>query len=230
MRCDRYEQGLTVGAAGGPIPPDLEAHLEGCGACRERLTEERARLGRVDQVLMAHLDVEPSPALRRRVIARVVEAERARRRMAPWAAAATLAAGLAMVVWAAGVTRRPSPTPLPSSAAAIVPTAPAGGVVTPETRALVPSIPRARVAVTPPVVRRVAFVREPEVLVPPRQEEALQRFVASLREGPAAARPLLGASASVENPIEPPPPIDIPLLASEPLAAGSEDPLERSES
>jgi hypothetical protein len=237
MRCERYEQDLTLGAAGGAIRPDLEAHLEGCAACRERLAEKHALLGRIDHVLTSQLDVEPSAGLRRRVIARVVEVEKARRRMAPWAAAATLAAGLAMVVWAAGLTRRPSATPLPSSVAAIVPTEPTGGTAKPETRALAPSTPRERVAATPRVVRRrsspaagrLAAAPEPEVLVPAGQEEALRRFVASLREDAGTPRPLLRATATVETPVAPPPLIQIPVLASEPLSDPA-DPLERSKS
>jgi hypothetical protein len=237
MRCERYEQDLTVGAAGGAITPDLEAHLEGCAACRERLAEKQALLGHIDQVLTSHLDVEPSAGLGRRVIARVAEAERARRRMARWAAAAALAAGLAMVLWGGRLARRPSATLLPSSVAAIVPTEATGGTVKPETRALAPSTPRERVAATPRVVRtrssppagRLAAAPEPEVLVPAGQEEALRRFVASLREDAGTPRPLLRATATVESPIAPPPLIQIPVLASEPLSDPA-DPLERSKS
>jgi hypothetical protein len=237
MRCERYEQDLTVGAAGGAIRPDLEAHLEGCGACRERLAEKQALLGRIDQVLTSHLDVEPSVALRRRVIARVAEAERARRRMARWGAAAALAAGLATVLWGGRLARRPSATLLPSSVAAIVPTEPTGGTAKPETRALAPSTPRERVAATPRVVRRgsspaggrLAAAPEPEVLVPAGQEEALRRFVAGLREDAGTPRPLLRATATVESPVAPLPLIQIPVLASEPLSDPA-DPLERSKS
>jgi len=100
MRCDRYEQDLTAGAAGGAITPDLEAHLEVCAACRGRRAEKQAVLGHIDQVLTSHLDVEPSPALRSRVISRVAQAEGKRRRLAPWAAAAALAAGLGIALLA----------------------------------------------------------------------------------------------------------------------------------
>lgn len=237
MRCERYDRDVTDGAAGGAMTRDLEAHLESCAACRERLAEGRALLGRVDQILAAHLDVEPSPALRRRVISCVAQAERARRRMARWAAAAALAAGLVIALMAGALGRRPSAMPLESSIAATVPGVPARGAVPPETPALRPSIPRAVVPEAPRVVRRGspaaiargAVVPEPEVLVPPGQDEALRRFMAGLREDAEAARPLLRASASVEDPVQPPPPIDIPVLASEPLADPA-DPLERSKS
>ncbi|HEU0108097.1 MAG TPA: hypothetical protein VFT38_18070, partial [Vicinamibacteria bacterium] len=120
MRCERYEQDLTVGAAGGAIRSDLEAHLAGCAACRERLAEKQARLGHIDRVLTSQLDVEPSAGLRHRVISRVARAESERRRMAPWAAAAALAAGLVVALLAGAFPHRPSVTPPELSAAGMV--------------------------------------------------------------------------------------------------------------
>jgi hypothetical protein len=235
MRCERDEQDLTVGAAGGAITPDLESHLEGCAACRERLAEKQALLGHIDQVLTSHLDVEPSPALRRRVIARVAEAERARRRMARWGAATALAAGLAMALLAGGLAHRSPETS--SERTATGPNVPADGAMKAETVAPVPSVPTAGAALTPHVVHRgsppaaarPAAAPEPEVLVPPGQEEALRRFAASLREDAGTPRPLLRATATVESPVAPPPLIEIPVLASEPLSDPA-DPLERSKS
>jgi hypothetical protein len=229
MRCERYEPDLTVGAAGGTITPDLEAHLEGCAACRDRLAEKQALLGHVDQVLTSHLDVEPSPALRRRVISRVSRAESERRRLAPWAAAAALAAGLVMALLAGAFAHRPSVRPPESSTAGMVSDAPAATAAQPKPPVISPSTPRASATAAPHVVRRGpsraiarGIVREPEVLVPPGQEDALRRFVAGLRDGSAPAPALLRAGASVENFIAPSPLIEIPLLETEPLA-GSVD-------
>ena len=237
MRCERYEQDLNVGAAGGAIGPDLEAHLEGCAACRERLAEKQALLGRIEQVLTLQLDVEPSAGLRRRVIARVVEVEKARRRMARLGAAAALAAGLAMVLLAGGLAHRSPETSSERRATATGPNVPAAGAMKAERVAPVPSVPTAGAALTPHVVRRrsppagarPAAAPEPEVLVPPGQEEALRRFAASLREDAGTPRPLLRATATVESPVAPPPLIEIPVLASEPLSDPA-DPLERSKS
>jgi len=239
MRCDRYEQDLTAGAAGGAITPDLEAHLEGCVSCRERLAEKRALLESVDQVLRMDLDVEPSPALRNRVITRVAEMERERRRIVPGVAAAALAAGLIIVLVAGAWARRRSSTPLESSAVAISPGFPVRDAVTPETHEplLIPSTPRPLVAATPlvvqtgsrPAVARPASVREPEVLVPPGQEAALQRFVAVLRDGSVPPPPLLLSGASLESLIAPIPLIKIPALETKPLADSVDSP-ERSPS
>lgn len=236
MRCERYEQDLTVGAAGGAITPDLEAHLEGCVACRGRLAEKQALVGRIDAVLTSHLEAEPSAGLRRRVIARVVEVERARRRMAPRVAAAALAAGLAMALLAGGLAHR-SPETSSERATATGPNVPAGGAIKTERVVPVPSLPTAGAVLTPPGVRRrsppaaarPAAAPEPEVLVPPGQEEALRRFAASLREDAGTPRPLLRATATVESPVAPPSLIEIPVLASEPLSDPA-DPLERSKS
>jgi len=227
MRCERYEQDLTVGAAGGPITPDLEAHLEGCAACRDRLAAKQALLGRIDQVLTSHLDVEPSAGLRRRVISRVARAESERRRMAPWAAAAALAAGLVMALLAGAFAHRPSVTPPDLSTAGMVPDGPAATATQPNPPVIPPSTRGAPATAAPHVIRRspapaIAHgiaVREPEVLVPPGQEDALRRFVARLRDGSAPAPALLRAGASVEDSIAPAPLIEIPLLEAEPLAS-----------
>ena len=239
MRCDRYEQDLNVGAAGGTITPEVEAHLEGCVGCRERLAGKRALLESVDHVLRMDLDVAPSPALRQRVITRVAETERERRRIVPGVAAAALAAGLVIVLIAGAWARRRSSTPLESSAAAISHGLPARDAVTPETHEppLIPSTPRPVVAATPhavqagsrPAVARPAFVREPEVLVPPGQEAALRRFIAALRDGSAPPPPLLLTGASLESLIAPIPLIEIPALATKPLADSVDSP-ERSPS
>lgn len=234
MRCEQYEQGLTAGAAGGTITPDLEAHLEVCAACRGRRAEKQAVLVHIDQVLTSHLDVEPSPALRSRVISRVAQAEGKRRRLAPWAAAAALAAGLGIAL-AGGLARHPDASF--ERVTATDPTVPVGGALKAESATPVPPVPTAAAAVTPHVVRRrsppaaarPAAAPEPEVLVPPGQEEALRRFVAGLREEPGTARPLLRATATVDSPVSPPPLIHIPVLASEPLSDPA-DPLERSKS
>jgi hypothetical protein len=237
MRCERYEQGLTGGAAGGTITSDLETHLEDCAACRDRLAEKQAVLGQIDQVLTSHLCLEPSPALRRRVISRVAQAEGKRRCLAPWVAVAALAAGLGIALLAGGgVGRHPSDAAF-ERGIATGPTVPAGGALKAERATPIPPVATAGAAVTPHVVRRrsppatarPAAAPEPEVLVPPGQEEALRRFVAGLREEPGTARPLLRATATVDGPVPPPPLIHIPVLASEPLSDPA-DPLERSKS
>jgi len=227
MRCERYEQDLTAGAAGRTITGDLEGHLEECVACRQRLAEKRALLEAVDHVLRADLAVEPSPALRHRLITRVAETEGERRRMLPELAAAALAAGLIIVLVAGAWARRRSTTPLQSSAAAISPGLPARGAAAPAREMPpIPSTPGPPVTAkprgarsgSPPAVAREAIVREPEVLVPPGQEAALRRFVAVLRDGSTPPPPLLLTGASLESLIVPVPLMEIPMLEAKPLA------------
>jgi hypothetical protein len=238
MRCERYEQDLTAGAAGRTITGDLEAHLEECVACRQRLAAKRALLEAVDQVLRVDVDVEPSPALRHRVISRVAQKERERRRMMPGVAAAALAAVLVIVLFAGAWAHRRSTTPLESSAAVISPRPPVRDALVPEAPETlpIPSTPRL-VTGTPhavgsdwrPAATREAFVREPEVLVPPGQEAALRRFVAVLRDGSTLPPPLLLTGASLESLIVPVPLMEIPMLEAKPLA-DSVDSAERSPS
>jgi hypothetical protein len=59
---------------------------------------------------------------------------------------------------------------------------------------------------------------EPLVLVPPGQEEALRRFVVSLRDGALPTPPLLIAGTSVEGAVETPPLPDVPAVFVEPLS------------
>ncbi len=227
MSCERFE-GERIDVAAGESPsPALQAHLEGCAACRARLDEQRRVLEDVDRVLGARLSAEPSPDFAARVRARVGETESRRPWRPLWVAA--LAAALAAAVLAGWMVLRPdrevpagprqvttasearphqdaprvtpSDQPRPSSAPALTP----------------PRVAATRVAATAP--RRVPATdrAEPLVLVPSGEEDALRRFVDSLRHGAQPAPPLLIAGTSLEGAVEPPPLLDFPAVTIEPL-------------
>jgi hypothetical protein len=173
MACERYTAGLTDLALGVPAPPELDAHLAACAACRDALERERLLVRTIDGALRDGLAREPSPALLARVRQRLGEPQRSRffwpARL--WALAA--AAGLVLV---ALVLFRPAPgsrAPRPIAAVPAETPAPA-----PPSTAFVEETPSRPVApVTALLRRRPARPAAPEVIVPPGQEEALRRYV-----------------------------------------------------
>jgi hypothetical protein len=205
MSCARFADAILEHALGEPAPAELQSHLRGCAACSAALERERQLAGRLDGELRAALDVAPSAALLPRVRARA--AAHAERRSSPWLRwllpVAAAAATLALVAWLRQPTTLP---PGPAAAARVEPRretpAPLAPVVVARTRSAKPS-PAARPA-------------DPEVLVPPGQEAALLRFVATMRSGRVDAAALAQPDAA-ELAIAPL--AELPALEVKPLAA-----------
>jgi hypothetical protein len=227
MSCERFEDERIDVAAGAAPSPALAAHLQVCPACRARIEEQRRRLDEVDRVLKTGLGAEPSPDLTARVHVRLRETADRRAWRPVWVAA--LAAAVAAALLTGWMVRRPrgALTAGPRQAATLPEARPREGVtrVMPtgeSSRPGVPAVTRRRVAIAgaaPRAPRRVAATgaAEPPVLVPPGQEEALRRFVASLGGGVRPAPPLLAAGASVDGAVEPPALLQIPTMTIEPL-------------
>jgi hypothetical protein len=230
MSCERYRKTLVEIAAGAPSNAEVEAHLASCVACRSELGARREALGLADAVLGAIASEEPSPALRARIHAAAADDEAAAPMAWSWLWPA-VAAALVIVAAAAGVWhdtgsvpgRQTLATPLQPSQPVGAPDEPARGVHD----AGSPSpgeAPR-----TPVVATRVAGARppgrhlprsEPEVLVPPGQEEALVRLVAFMQRERAVPRALLTAGE---------PPSDLPepaAIAIKPIEIVPLDPAE----
>jgi hypothetical protein len=215
MSCDRHHDAIAEAAAGGRAP-GLATHLEGCEACRRELEARRRALALVDTELRALLASLPSPDLPAR-IHRAVAADRAagwlrRARPALATAAALLLAFGVVAAWRA-TSRRPVSGSTPQARLAPTPWAtgqPAGlpaGATEPAAQreggrasrkgALEESAPgrapvrREAVAPVEPPSRP-----EPEVLVPPGQEEALLRFAAELRGRTVTPDSVLAAEPS----------------------------------
>jgi ribosomal protein S14 len=202
---------------------ELERHLGECASCRRELAVLREALGLADSALREIAAAEPSLGLRVRIRQAVV-GEEARVPVAwrwPWPAAAAV---LLLVAVAAGFWRTGGSAPAPRVAVAVtppVPLAPAEEPIRPlpsESR-VGPSAPP---PVTTPVVRRARRARDPEVLVPPGQEEALLRFVALVHREKVSPAALLAAGQPSAD-LRPPTDIEIKPLEIVPL-----DPAESS--
>jgi hypothetical protein len=254
MSCERYVGALADYAAGDGAPPELEAHLASCAACRNELTVLRRALDLAAGEMGALLSAEPSAFLKARI--RRATAEDGKPSARPvalgwlWPAVAsalvlavTLVAGRGGFVAPRDTSDDPAlspaglqqadgahrgqepPRPLPSSTAELAPAigvskgsgaAPANESSGPRAVAGV-SRAHGRQAIgdcTPP--------RDPDILVPPGEEEALRRFAADLQERRVQPDSLLVVDLSAPLPEPEPitiPPLEIPPLAIPPLDA-----------
>jgi hypothetical protein len=184
MACKRYQGALSDLAAGGPAAAEVEAHLQMCEGCRAELLALRQALTAVDQELARLRLAEPSSDLEARIRAAAAESVQA----APgwrsgWGLMLTAAAA-ALIVASVFVARR---SPRHEPQATVVDRAPAyetpRAMPAPET--VVAGRPRRPQPVETPSPAssstRTGRVREPEVLVPAGEAEALVRLAASLR-------------------------------------------------
>lgn len=198
MACERYREALSDLAAGTPATGELEAHLAACASCRGELAALRRALAAVDAE-MALLLAEPSPALAARIRATVAESADAE---PGWRLGWRLplgAAALAVLLATVIVARRgPPPVPVRSvtdrAATRELPAAapaPESVIPTPGPR----TQPVASVARAPSPDRREG-AREPEVLVPAGEAEALERLAANLRRRSVKPDSLLVADLS----------------------------------
>jgi hypothetical protein len=203
MSCERHADAILEHALGEPAPPELEAHLRSCAACREALQRERRLLGGIDGELRDAVSLVPSPAFLPRVRERVAREADARTwtwsRLVP---AGAVAATLAIGAWLL----QSSPKPPSSAVVRVEPRR-----ETPAPSPAVVEVPRRSEASAVSMARKSRPARsEPEVLVPPGEEAALLRFVATIRAG------RVDATALVQEPAPPPPDLGIAPLAELP--------------
>jgi hypothetical protein len=184
MSCERYEEELIDHALGQAASAALEAHLVACAGCRGRVEEERRLAGTIDGMLSAGLAIDVPATFARAVQARI-EANRWRgwRRVAWVSGGLAAAAALALAIGLrATQVRSVDPVARASTAA---PTARESISPSP-----MPTIVTPRVAEARKRPRSLAPPRsEPEILVPPEQQAAVERLLANLGHpaSPAAA-------------------------------------------
>ena len=128
MSCERNTKPLADVAAGRAPSPGLQAHLDGCPACRAELALLREALGLADGALRGLASAEPAPELQARI--RQAAASEALDLRPGWSAARwALAAGCAVLVvavlvagwssrWLAGGPRTATATPRPQPSVA----------------------------------------------------------------------------------------------------------------
>ena len=249
MSCERYESTLADAAAGGVVTAEVEAHLVSCASCQAELATLREALGLADAELQAIASTEPSPALRVRIRRAVADDEAvapvAWRWLWPATAAALLLLAVAAGLWHVGTTTPPdriaAATPAPMSTAATS-RGIEGNAQTAHSESLAGQSSRGApsalgdegsagaAASSRPVSaaslrttrQRRRLPAEPEVLVPPGQEEALLRFVAFMQRERVVPRALLTAGEPPSD-LPEPAPIEIKPLEIVPL-----DPAETS--
>jgi len=215
VSCERWADAILEQALGAPASPELESHLRSCDGCRDALQRERRLLGRIDGELSEAVSLTPSPTFLPRVRERVATEAPGRRW---WTLPVLLPVAASVVVVIAGLSlmRRPPsrpqiveapPLPSPRAAVSVEPVAPSAAA----TRVAPPRVER----------RRLERRTEPEVLVPPGEEELTRRFVVALRARRADETGVVAGEPESPN-------LAIPLLAEippievKPLTSGTE--------
>jgi len=185
MPCERYRDALTDAAAGEPVTSALEAHLDGCAACRSELAALQRLIAAADDELSALATAEPSHALRARIRESVAESSPAAAFRWGFAWTATAAAVLALAVfgvWREPVARGPVS---PSVAVNAPPPAPALSPLAATSPAPLPSESNHEAASGAARrdrrVERPSRRGEPAVLVPAGELDAVLRFASHLQ-------------------------------------------------
>jgi hypothetical protein len=168
--------------------------------------------------LRTELTVTPSPEFAAKVRERIdAQPETTPRGLWMWAGAAATgaAAVIAVAVWRAPHPATVTPAPVASVAQSVPAPGPAPAVTPPAGE---PIAPKRSVTSLTPAVRVAREHREPEVLVPPDQLNAIRRLMAAVRTGALANAP---AAPTLIDPdtgeLIPPKPIEIPLITVDPL-------------
>ena len=246
MSCQRYGGALTDVAAGGPVPAEVEAHLDSCEACRKELAALRQALAIAEAEVARVVGAKPSPGLTARIRTALAEPPAARTWHVGWIWPAMAASVALLVAFAAWTARAPVParvalgavaghsrsspeaTPGPRDEGSAVPPAGSASVLGSGTlapRSSGPTVrPEAQRASGSLGTRRVGSPRDdrPEVLVPRGEAEALVRFAAIVhrdRQAPAAFLAAGRPSPDLAEPAE---------LVIKPLEIVPLDPVESS--
>ena len=222
MDCRRFSEKLADAALepGKVRNVGLAAHLETCATCQRELEAQRRLAQAVDLGLTAAVSAEPSPAFATGVRARLA-AEPAPRGswFTGWVpvAAGALAVLVLMVIWFArqeGQEPVPGPHQEVSREAAHQPVIESDKAHVAAARGEMPvrqnreSRPKGAPAV------RAARIREPEVIVPPGQREAVLRFYTVLWSGRVELSALLVKPGPLEIAELKIMPLEVPELPS----------------
>jgi Putative zinc-finger len=225
-RCEKYADWLSDAALGELAPSresKLLAHATECGACREAYQRAHDLAEFVDRGVESLVAGEPSLYFATRLRTRMVEEHT--HSLFAWlgskpVAASLLVAAVAAVVVVSRGPQRHNPEPLAVSLEA-------GSSSNPTTNQ--PQVRRghsisgSREATTAPpnlrrrhVARNVGSSRQPEVLVPPGEIDAILQFAKAVRSGQIDGKQLLAAQQDTEKPLEITPIEIAPLISPQP--------------
>jgi hypothetical protein len=241
MSCERCREQLAEVAAGAPVPAGVEAHLGACEPCRAELAALRQALAVAEREMTELLAAEPSPGMAVRIRRAVAEAEPAPGWRFGWLWPVAAGAAMALVALAVWVGRAPSPAPRATVAPSVLSQAgsarvaeslgtpvisrdydrpgPEGSAVPPVDPSHIDAAARARGDSGPTrshARSRHVVPPEPQVLVPPGEEEALVQFVALVHRE-RLAPPAFGAAGQPSAALAELAPIDIEPLEIVPL-------------
>jgi hypothetical protein len=224
--CEQYGGWMTHAALGALNPMrerELLAHVGECEVCREAYRHACELAALVDRGVESVVAGEPSPHFAARLRVRIAE-EPARTRF-NWFGWKPAAAALAVVLLVAAlVFFRGTPRTNPQPAAARV----ASEANSNAARSSSQPKPHNEVASEQPAVaaghaqrplvarRQSTREREPEVIVPPGQLEAVMQLAADIRSGRIDGKQLVAANAQANRPVDIAPieiaPLDTPRV------------------
>ncbi len=205
MSCERFTTRLLDFALGAD-DSELRAHLDECASCRSQLETQCKLLASIDRGVAAMVAGNPSGDFAAHVRRRIDEKAAAPR---PWFAGLlpVSAAALALVVLVGVLTIGRPPRPLQS--AGVTPRAPVAPAEKPREiasprntihTAAPPSVARGP---RPPHEGQMAANREPEVLVPRGEMEAVMRLFNANWEGKADGASLMAATIPTAELLKP---------------------------
>jgi len=227
MDCRRFSEKLADAALepGDVRDAGLAAHLTICASCRREFEAQRRLAQAMDIALTASVSVSPSPAFAAGVRARLAEESAPRASWFSGWVPVTAGALAVVVLMAAWFARREAPEPVPGPQREMTNRTvqqPMGATTGGNATTLEPAQPMRKLKSSPTnrmPAPRAARHREPEVIVPPGQREAVLHFYVAVWSGRA------GISTLVENagPLEIAELKITPLQVPE-LASGSQQP------
>jgi len=231
MPCEFYKEALTdAAAANEALSRELTAHLDACAACRTFFAEEQQLFAVLDSGVHAAANTEVPASLLSQVRARLDEQKVSN---SSWIrVGAVLASAVLILIGMVFLQKMRSSVRQPASPANVAEAKP----VVKEPAIIVPSevqpgrrpAERRSAGAAKENHRRVvgesARTAEVAVLVPAREKEEVDKFVAAVRKGTVKASDFpTQSSASPSTETGELAPLGIPRIEIKPLAAVSED-------
>lgn len=185
MTCDKYENALLAAASNGELDAKLARHLERCSTCRMTLRSERELFSRIDSALRAQVNGEPGPDFLVQLRLQLSKEPTARSGSDhPWhVAGAALALVLIAMLYPLMNARQSG---VQGSLQSPTIKLPQGAGVRQSARAAEDLGVRSHHHSKRPAVES-AVPQEPEVLVPPDEQQAFAQFVACVARRDAIA-------------------------------------------